>query len=84
MDLSLENAANPTYYMLNFLTKLIENGTDGDLYYFDLAKVFDSVSHNRLSISGNLSLWIRNFLTHRRQQVRENSTLSNCYPEKCY
>ena len=49
MDLFLENAANPTYYMLNFLTKLIENGTDGDLYYFDLAKVFDSVSHNRLS-----------------------------------
>ena len=65
MDLFLENAANPTYFMLNFLTKLIENGTDGDLVYFDLAKVFDSVSHNRLIISGNLSLWIRNFLSHR-------------------
>ena len=49
MDLFLENAANPTYFMLNFLTKLIENGTDGDLVYFDLAQVFDSVSHNRLS-----------------------------------
>ena len=40
--------------------------------------------HNRLNcklhnygISGNLLVWIRNFLSHRRQQVRVNSALSN-------
>ena len=70
--------------MLNFLTESIENGTDTDLVYFDFAKAFDSVPHNRLicklhnyGISGNLLLWIRNFLSHRRQQIRVNFTLSN-------
>ena len=70
--------------MLNFLTKSIENGTDADLVYLDFAKAFDSVRHNRLicklhnyGISGNLVLWIRNFLSHGRQQVRVNDTLSD-------
>ena len=46
-------------------------------------KAFDSVPHNRLicklhnnGISGDLLLWIRNSLSHRRQQVRVNDTLS--------
>ena len=70
--------------MLNFLTESIGNGTDADLVYLDFVKAFDSVPHNRLicklynyGISGNLLLWIRNFLSHRRQQVRVNSSLSN-------
>ena len=70
--------------MLNFLTELIENEADADLVYLDFAKAFDSVSNDRLicklhnyDISGNLLLWIRNFLSHRRQQVQVNSTLSN-------
>ena len=70
--------------MLNFLTESIENGTDADLVYLDFAKAFNSVSHNRLicklhsyGISGNLLLWIRNFLSHRRQQVPVNGTLLN-------
>ena len=70
--------------MLNFLTESIENGINTDLVYFDFAKAFDSVPHNRLicklhnyGISGNLLLWIRNFLSHRRQQIRVNFTLSN-------
>ena len=61
--------------MLNFLTKSIENETDTDLVYLDFAKAFDSVPHNRLicklhnyGISGHLLLWMRNFLSHRRQQ----------------
>ena len=40
--------------------------------------------HNRLicklhnyGISGHLLLWTKNFLSHRRQQVRVNDTLSN-------
>ena len=70
--------------MLNLLTELIENGTDADLVYLGFAKSFDSVPHNRLicklhnyGISGNLLRWIRNFLSHRRQQARVKSTLSN-------
>ena len=70
--------------MLNFLTESIENGTDADLVYLDFAKAFDSVPHNRLicklhnyGFSGHLLLWIRNFLSHRRQKVRVNNTLSN-------
>ena len=70
--------------MLNFLTKSIENGTDADLVYLDFTKAFDSVRHNRLicklhnyGISGNLVLWIRNFLSHGRQQVLVNDTLSD-------
>ena len=70
--------------MLNFLTKSIENGTYAYLVYLEFAKAFDSVQHNRLickfhnyGISGNLLLWIRNFSSHRRQQVRVNDTLSN-------
>ena len=69
---------------LDLLTELIENGTDADLVYLDFVKAFDSVPHNRLTcklhnygISDNLLLLIRNFLSHRRQQVRVNSTLSN-------
>ena len=56
--------------MLNFLTKLIENGTDTDIVYLDFTKAFDLVPHNRLicklrnhGISGNLLLWTRNFIT---------------------
>ena len=70
--------------MLNFLTESIEYETDTDLVYLDFAKAFDSVAHNRLicklhsyGISGLLLLWMRNFLSHRRQQVRVNDTLSN-------
>ena len=70
--------------MLNFLTESIENGTDADIVYLDFAKAFDSVPHHRLicklhnyGISGNLLLSIRNFLSHRRQQVPVNDTLSN-------
>ena len=70
--------------MSDFLTKSIENGTDADLVYLDFAKAFDSVPHSRLicilhnyGISGNLLHWLRNFLSHKRQQVWVNSTLSN-------
>ena len=70
--------------MLNFLNESIENATDADLVYLDFAKAFDLVPHNRLicklhnyGISGHLLLWIRNFLSHRRQNVRVNDNLSN-------
>ena len=68
--------------MLNFLTKSIESRTDAYLFYLDFAKAFDSVQYNRLickldiyGISANLLLWNINFSSHRRRQVRVNSTL---------
>ena len=70
--------------MLNFLTELIENGTDADLVYLDFAKAFDLVPHNRLicklhnyGISRHLLLWIINFSSYRRQNVRVKNNLSN-------
>ena len=69
---------------LNFLTKLIENGTDADLVYLDFAKPFDSVPHNRIifklhncGIGSSLLLWVGTLLSQRRQQDRVNSTLPN-------
>ena len=60
--------------MLNFPIESIKNGPDVDFVDLDFAKAFDSVPHNRLickshtyCISGNLLLWIRNFLSYRRQ-----------------
>ena len=47
-----------------------------DIIFLDLSKAFDSVSPKRLllklqrrGIDGSLLLWIRNFLTNRRQRV---------------
>ena len=51
--------------------------------YFDFAKAFDSVPHNRLisklqssGISGNLLEWIRNFLVGRNSR-RQKIVLNN-------
>ena len=47
-----------------------------DIVFLDVSKAFDSVPHERLllkiqrhGIDGYLLLWIRNFLTNRRQRV---------------
>ena len=56
---------------------------DLDLVYLDFAKVFDSVSHGKLyelekyDGSGNLSNWIKKFLSNERQWVGIDSELSS-------
>lgn len=53
-----------------------------DIIFLDLSKAFDSVPHERLllklqrhGIDGSLLLWIRNFLTNRKQRVDRKSVV---------
>ena len=68
---------------MNDWTKALDTGHSIDILYFDFAKAFDSVPHNRLisklrssGISGNLLEWIRNFLVGRKQKVVLNNNES--------
>ena len=62
--------------MLQRLAKARNLSQQTDIVFLDLSKAFDSVPHERLllklqrhGIDGSLLLWIRNFLTNRRQRV---------------
>ena len=65
---------------MNDWTNALDAGHSVDILYFDFAKAFDSVPHNRLisklqscGISGNLLEWVRNFLVGRKQKVVLNN-----------
>ena len=69
--------------MLTCITEATDKIIITDVIYLDLAKAFVSVPHKRLiyklskyGITGNLLLWISNFLSKRRQYVRVNLALS--------
>ena len=58
-----------------------------DIIFLDVSKAFDSVPHERLllkllrhGIDGSLLLWIRNFLTKRRQRVVLRGNCSDWSP----
>ena len=60
---------------LNDWTDSFDNKLGTDAIYFDFAKAFDTVPHNRLKlklrnagIHGNVLRWIVSFLTNRRQK----------------
>ena len=64
----------PTCY--NDCAKAWSRSQQTDIVFLDVSKAFDSVPHERLllkiqrhGIDGSLLLWIRNFLTNRRQRV---------------
>ena len=73
--------------LLEFLedvTLNLDEGKPVDIIYLDFAKAFDKVPHQRLfkkvvahGIGGNISLWIQNWLTGRRQKVGINKSYSN-------
>ena len=70
--------------MLNILTDAIEHSLYVDLVYLDFANAFDSAPHRKLihklekyGISSQLLLWIKDFLSNRRQKVRVTSALSD-------
>ena len=66
----------------HFLTAYDQNKTV-DIIYTDIAKGFDSVSHEKLlsvlqsyGVNGNAFNWIQAFLDQRKQQVRVQDSFS--------
>ena len=65
------------------LTDDINMGKGTDANYLDFSKAFDSVSHSHLlyklhhyGIRGKLILWLKSFLTNRRQRVVQQQHMS--------
>ena len=72
---------------LNTLTKLVDEGHSIDVVYLDFAKAFDKVPHQRLllkveglGISGEVSRWIKCWLSDRKQRVVLNGSASEWLP----
>ena len=70
---------------MNDFTAFIDQGVSFDTIYLDFA--FDSVPHHRLliklqayGITGNVLLWIKDFLFDRIQTVKVGEEFSNCSP----
>jgi hypothetical protein len=66
------------------VTKNIDDGNSVDLLYLDFSKAFDKVPYIRLfkkieahGISGDILLWIKNWLRNRRQNVCVEGEYSN-------
>ena len=69
---------------LEDVTESLDEGFGVDIIYLDYSKAFDTVPHKRLiskleayGITGNISKWIQNFLTGRKQQVSVRKELSD-------
>ena len=86
MDLLLVDPVPPNYLQLlpTAGTKALEDGHSVDVLYFDFAKAFDSVPHNRLiaklqglGVSGRLLTWLKIFLVNRKQKVVLNTCSSS-------
>ena len=61
-----------------------DSHTPFDCIYLDFRKAFDAVPHMRLlakleafGITGKVPSWIKSFLSHRRQRVRVDGSLSD-------
>ena len=58
-------------------TKNLDDGNDVDIVYLDFCKAFDCVPHQHVlsklkayGISGNVLIWIMDFLSNRQQRVK--------------
>ena len=65
------------------ITSFVNNSHSVDIITIDFAKVFDSISHNKLSyklqtycICGKVKLWIKEFLLNRSFKVTLNNYAS--------
>jgi len=72
---------------LRLLHQILDNGHSADVIYLDFQKAFDIIPHQRLllklssfGIHGNLLLWIKYFLSNRKQQVVLNGHKSKSIP----
>ena len=71
----------------DFLTSMASSNTPTDIIFLDFAKAFDKVSHPLLihklasyGISGKALLWIKAFLSNRRQKVVLGNVASDWQP----
>ena len=73
--------------VIDFWTKILDEGHALDVIYLDFSKAFDTVPHQRLlrklinyGIRGNVLGWIQDFLSDRRQRVMVSGSCSNWSP----
>ena len=73
--------------ILIFFSTLLGSSSQTDVLYFDFKKAFDSVAHNELlhklwnfGITDSLWLWVRAYLTNRRQCVSVGQSISSTLP----
>ena len=73
--------------LLIFFSTLLGSSSQTDVLYLDFKKAFDSVTHNELlhklwnfGITDSLWLWVRAYLTNRRQCVSVGQSISNTLP----
>ena len=67
------------------MTKIVDRGSNADIFYLDFAKAFDKVSHKLLlvklqakGIEGKLLAWISDWLLGRTQRVKVGRENSDC------
>ena len=75
--------------MLDYTNKVlssVSSGSNVDVVYYDVAKAFDTVSHDKvlhilakLGVRGNLWCWISSFLKNRSCKVNINGSLSSSF-----
>lgn len=77
------NTTTQLFESIHYYTSQINKSKNTDVVYMDLAKAFDSVSHQKLihklrgyGLSGKLLTFVENFLINRIQRVRLNETIS--------
>ena len=73
--------------LLIFFSTLLGSSSQTDVLYWDFKKAFDSVAHNELlhklwnfAITDSLWLWVRAYLTNRRQRVSVGQSISSTLP----
>ena len=69
---------------LEFVTRIVDEGKNMDIVFLDFAKAFDKVPKERLpakptahSVEGKVLLWVRRWLTDRKQRVVLNGETSD-------
>ena len=71
-------------HVMEYWTKISDDGNDVDIIYLDFCKAFDCVPHQRLlsklkayGIAGSVLNWITDFLSNRRQRVNIKGSYSD-------
>ena len=70
--------------VIDFWTKILDEGHALDVIYLDFSKAFDTVPHQRLlrklsdyGIRGNVLGWIQDFLSDRRQWLTDHALIGH-------